>query len=774
MKSSLLSILSSISLIAGLTITTNVRANTVANQQEQQISAEELAIKKQVLSNLGAVARAQQAYFLEKNYFATQIKDLGVENNIENSVAGYQWQIFTDPKAKQVIMTVLTPKLNNSRTYVNFVNVTKTSIGNELTFSTVCESVENRRVVPQLPTKMLPNQGVECPSGFREFTVSETENALSERFEQEKQQRILVGVMNILQKQYYSRHGVFADKIATLFATPISNIEQKSGYDLRFLSITDRQTGIITIAALPNQKHKTYLGVITANGSSICEVSPKVSLDLEKLSNLPAKNLLNCGAGLVKVSLSAEETADINKELDNLNKYQAQIAEIENPRKTKALQTADQLAQAGQYLQAQQEYYLSLGALGISEYDLLGELTGESSFNPVRDSFLKKITPVLQAAAPLLLEQKQAIIVEVYNSFDELPKSRNKTAIKIRELAASQLGFNILTTAEEDLKIPDSKKAEFLEVSELLRQQFDDQTQQIPQTLPTKLRSYVNQHSRNITRIRNLLLTEETPTWGLDYKYIKDGDFQAPIPSYLGIVNLQRLLLIDVLEQLQKGNNQEMLKSLEASWKLSESLQNEPSLIGQLVNIIIRRSQIRVMQKIGKLPVVWQGRLLAHDYTKSLLHSLNNEAFSILQGLDKIIPPEKDTPLRQIYRNWYGVNTYTFYQGFYQAVEREKNNLCSVDVKDMEKQYFPYDNSMSPSYVTQIFKAHYLMLESEMMQKVLQLQTSANSPVEIPANVCLGNKWIYQTLPNGKRSISLDKQPIWLSQIKRSPLNYTW
>ncbi|BBD59955.1 pentapeptide repeat protein [Nostoc sp. HK-01] len=787
MKLSLLSLLPSISLICCLTATSHVKANTVNNQQFQQMAGQELAFKKQVLSNLGSVGRVQQAYFLENGVFATQIQQLGLDENFENSIPGYGWQIFTDKKAKKFVITVLAPQQNSSRTYINFVALTTTDTNDKITISTLCESEQNKLVIPKLPTKILKNQGIECPSGFRNLELSENENKISEQLENEKQQRVLVSIINSLQQKYYERNQVFTDDIEKLFGFPLSKVESFSELKLKLLPIKNIQNGIIVIAPFPSQKQKSYIGIVKPNKSStiqrksiVCEISEQETIDLENLNNLNNNDLLICPQDSLQISLIPEETTFINQEIENLTKYQAEILEIDQPQKTQVLQIADKLAKEGKYLQSLQKYYLALGVLGITEYDIFAVLSAERGFNPIVDTFFQKINPVLEAAKPSLLEQRQEINSEMYSFFDKFSAVKNSTAQKIQELAALQLGFNVLTMPNQDLKIPDNKNEAFSEVAELLQEQFNDKSPQFNNKLPNNLRSYVNKNKTAITSIRNLLLSEEIPRWGLDYKSIKEGDFNAPSPSYLSIVNLHRLLVIDILDKQQQGKTQEMLKSLEASWRLSTSFQDEPSLIGQLVNIIIRRSQIRVMEKIDNLPVVWQKRLLEKDYTKAMIQALNTEAFFQLQGLDKIIPLDKDTPLSQLYRNWYGVNTYKLNQEFYAEIERKKDNLCSVDLQALEKRYFLANSSVKPSYVNELLKAHHLMLESEMLQKVLQIKAAIhhdkalpNSLSQMSSNVCLGNQWVYKSSSNGKWLIYLNQQPIWQSQIQRSPLTYT-
>ncbi|MBD2435504.1 type IV pilin-like G/H family protein [Nostoc sp. FACHB-110] len=787
MKLSLLSLLSSITLICCLTATSNVNASIINNQQSQPTSTQETDLKKQILSNLVSVGRAQQSYYLENQFFANQLKKLGLYNTVENGVSGYKWQIFTDKAAKKIAMNVLLPQQKNSRTYINFVVFTITDANEAITISTLCESEQNQLIVPKLPTKFLKNQGVECPAGFRKLELSENEANVSGNSEKEKEQKLIVSMLNSLQQEYYYRHQVFTDNVDELFGFSINKYASDQDLKIKFLPLKSIQNGIITIVPFPQQQQKSYIGIVRPNQSKIkqldsivCEISAQASLDLTQLNNLPPNGLLTCPQNFVKVSLNSEEATVISQELESFKKYQAEMSEINKPQKIQILQIADNLAKEGKYLESLQKYFLALEVLGITEYDILTEMNAERSYNPIADTFFQKINPILEVAKPSLLGQKRTIQSKMYALFENYKLETNSTAKKIQEVGALQLGFNILTVPSQELKISEKNMKAFGEISELLQEYFDEQSPDFNKNLPKQLRSYINKNTTAIATIRNLLLNSEIPRWGLDYKWIKEGDFQATIPSYIGMVNLQRLLIIDILDKHQQGNTQQMLQSLEASWQLSESLQDEPSLIGQLVNVIIRRSQLRVLVKIDNLPVVWQQRLLTKDYTKAMLVALNTEAFFQLQGLDKIITPEKDTPLSQLYRNWYGVNTYQLNQAFTTDIEQKKDNLCSLNLQELEKPYLSQQNIIKPSYIKEVLKAHHLMLASEMLQKALQVKATISqkkalpsSLAEMPSNICLGHKWLYKSAADGKWFIYLNKQPIWQSQIGQSPLTYT-
>jgi hypothetical protein len=106
--------------------------------------------------------------------------------------------------------------------------------------------------------------------------------------------------------------------------------------------------------------------------------------------------------------------------------------------------------------------------------------------------------------------------------------------------------------------------------------------------------------------------------------WISEGN-PLTYPSYLGLVNLQKLFAIDMLYKQEQGKTKEVQEALEASWKLGQSFKNDPLWIGQLVSILATRVQIGVIQKLDGLPNSWQQRLLEHDYRQSMLHSLAGE-----------------------------------------------------------------------------------------------------------------------------------------------------
>ncbi|ALF53341.1 hypothetical protein ACX27_11595 [Nostoc piscinale CENA21] len=157
-------------------------------------------------------------------------------------------------------MTVLLPQQNNSRTYVNFVTLTTTDTNEYITLSTLCESEQNQLIIPKLPTKFVKNQGIECPSGFRTLELSENENQTFEQLDKEKEQRLIVSLLNSLQQQYYSQNQAFTDDIDQLFGFSINKFVSNQDLKIELLPINNLQNGIISIALFPRQTKKKLSG----------------------------------------------------------------------------------------------------------------------------------------------------------------------------------------------------------------------------------------------------------------------------------------------------------------------------------------------------------------------------------------------------------------------------------------------------------------------------------------------------------------------------------
>ena len=118
---------------------------------------------KEAKAIVGAMNRAQQAYYLEKGKFSTEFNnlELGLKQNTEH----YAYKIV--PQSSKSVMNISRAKSKGLSSYVGFVYLTKTSSGETVTLAKLCETDSNLSRPPRMPR--IPrnsSQAIKCPRGF--------------------------------------------------------------------------------------------------------------------------------------------------------------------------------------------------------------------------------------------------------------------------------------------------------------------------------------------------------------------------------------------------------------------------------------------------------------------------------------------------------------------------------------------------------------------------------------------------------------------------------
>ena len=129
-------------------------------ESEKQASSQTAVEGKQFISSMN---RAQQAYYLENNKFATTIEQLvGIKPETEN----YQYRILPEGKLTSRVMMTATAKSPESKSYTGGVFVTKVN-GESLTIWGICET-NNPSKIPLVMLKFIPSKEggqIQCPAG---------------------------------------------------------------------------------------------------------------------------------------------------------------------------------------------------------------------------------------------------------------------------------------------------------------------------------------------------------------------------------------------------------------------------------------------------------------------------------------------------------------------------------------------------------------------------------------------------------------------------------
>ena len=166
-----------------------------------------------------------------------------------------------------------------------------------------------------------------------------------------------------------------------------------------------------------------------------------------------------------------------------------------------------------------------------------------------------------------------------------------------------------------------------------------------------ELAAFLESVRPGLDAIRSRLAKEPPPVWARD---LGDG-FESKIPHYLGVLMLQKLLLLDAGQQLRAGHERQAGEILEASWRLNQAVaDNNPSLTTQLVAQAVTRLQQPILRNFPRAPAGWPARLLRLDLQSRALRGLQYETFSAHRSatFDRPIPDVELGPKSQAILRW--------------------------------------------------------------------------------------------------------------------------
>jgi hypothetical protein len=414
----------------------------------------------------------------------------------------------------------------------------------------------------------------------------------------------------------------------------------------------------------------------------------------------------------------------------------------------------------------------------------------------------------------LATQQEEAMRAELREFSKRFPKEEaNSSATQLEQLR-SKLGLTVLIGEEKSDPVSpsdtDRKSYESIRkpLNDYLESQISKPNDHIDR-VPESIHRYLTIHAKDLSTIRNHVLSSEAPRWGT-------ADFQqtlnplSPTPSFLNIANLQKILLVDALEANRLGLYQRSFDNLAAAWKINHSFYERPQLISLLVAIIASNLQTGVLRRMNHLPPTWQQQLPEADVRRSLLIVYEGQSFadaeslrtyspegkefwqttsSILNeirgGENRYLEPSPVAKIQQVFQQPYfrlvGVNERSRMRG--SILELLSNQDCSLDAQAWLEKYpgsllYSDSNSLAPLYSLQ--KTYRNSINLELTQKILQIKElvvkSGKAPQKIlgmeSSKVCPSLRWKYQASSDGTMSISLQNPPKWLIQKGGLPLTY--
>lgn len=356
----------------------------------------------------------------------------------------------------------------------------------------------------------------------------------------------------------------------------------------------------------------------------------------------------------------------------------------------------------------------------------------------------------------------------------------NSSALTLEALTA-ELGINLLGIEIRDRVQPDpAKQQQFDRIREplqvFLEQQLENPTDDLD-PLPASLQQYLSVHADQLAAIRQHLLSEDQPVWELTSAQL---NVKQPLPTFLGVIQLQRLLVLEMLEQHRAGQTQAALNTLEASWKLDQALRDRPDLTSQLATLIVTKIQAGGIRKLDHLPSVWQQRLFEHDYRQSFLTSLDRETWLAAELIRRSGLPAAKTTLswrQQLSSLW--LQPYVRLSALDSATSMKRafaqlpqKNVCQFDAMAFDRNLAASralwnleGEDISAGLAHQWRTAGQLMVDLELTQKILQAKAIAAEQGQWPPTldhltslVCPRTRWIYQVEPNGTLLITFSQR----------------
>lgn len=117
------------------------------------------ARQAETIQTLSSVNRAQQAYYIERNRFASRLIDL--QAGIRPETLSYRYRLAGVSQTRTFITA--TAKLRGLKSYTGAVFITRTR-GQISTLSAICETVRPSSIPPTFP-RLVTGNNIICPTG---------------------------------------------------------------------------------------------------------------------------------------------------------------------------------------------------------------------------------------------------------------------------------------------------------------------------------------------------------------------------------------------------------------------------------------------------------------------------------------------------------------------------------------------------------------------------------------------------------------------------------
>jgi hypothetical protein len=126
-----------------------------------------------------------------------------------------------------------------------------------------------------------------------------------------------------------------------------------------------------------------------------------------------------------------------------------------------------------------------------------------------------------------------------------------------------------------------------------------------------------------LVSIESVLLREADVHWESD---VSRG-YASPLPNLPGHLRLQRLIIARALLEARRGETDGALQTLEASWRLNQTLSSRPEMICQLIVVAVAELEVGALRKLDTPAYGWADRFRDGKLFSAYFAAFQNQAW---------------------------------------------------------------------------------------------------------------------------------------------------
>jgi len=308
-------------------------------------------------------------------------------------------------------------------------------------------------------------------------------------------------------------------------------------------------------------------------------------------------------------------------------------------------------------------------------------------------------------------------------------QSASAAALEIEELS-SAIGID----AAQDSRAESCDKAERMAPSERARTVL---TSYVTRELespgdavsapPTVAARFMEENDAAVASIVSAASGRRDIVWDLDVT----AGAKSPVPNWVGLTSLQRVLAARALLDLRRGDAASALDAIEAIWRIARSLAARPELLSQLTATAQARLAVGLLRKVRAPAYGWESRLREGEFFQAFLSAFQNDPWPAASDPQRTEEVETRT---RIYRRF--------------AQSLIENGACAWTREDLqhswdvavsgEKDPEQMLGTIAPgSIINMLMRSYRLLLDSELTALVLdaRAERAASRDDEWPARL---------------------------------------